>query len=112
MRRYQGLAASEGIAIGPAWVYRPVHIAIDKQLVADPVAEWERLETALSMARTQLEALEERARTTLSAGDAAIFSAHQLFVQDEELLNSLSDSMTPIGSRPMTMPVTSPMRPS
>ncbi len=91
MQRYQGLPASDGIAIGPAWVYHPVHVTVERYLVTDPSAEWARLQTALSMARTQLQALEERARVTVGADEAAIFSAHQLFVQDEELVRTLQD---------------------
>ncbi len=91
MQRYQGLPASEGIAIGPAWVYRPIHITVERYLVSDPAAEWGRLLSGLAMAHTQLKALEERARMTVGADEAAIFSAHQLFVEDEELLGTLRD---------------------
>ncbi|MBL8056631.1 MAG: phosphoenolpyruvate--protein phosphotransferase [Anaerolineales bacterium] len=90
MKQYRGLAASAGIAIGPAWIYRPTQVTVERRLVADPAAEWARLQTALSMARTQLQALEARARENIGADEAAIFSAHQLFLEDEELLNSLA----------------------
>lgn len=91
MRRYQGLGASGGIAIGPAWIYHPLHITVDRHAAVDPNAEWARLQDALAMAHTQLQALEERARATVGAEEAAIFSAHQLFVQDEELVGMLRD---------------------
>jgi len=93
MQKYQGLPASEGIAIGPAWIYHPLHVTIDHHHVNDPVEEWERLQTALSLARTQLQALEERARTTAGAEEAAIFGAHQLFLDDVELLSILHTSI-------------------
>ncbi len=89
MQKYQGLPASEGIVIGPAWVYRPSHVTIERHKVSDTTAEWERLQTALSQARTQLQALEEHTRLTSGPEDAAIFGAHQLFLEDEELLASL-----------------------
>ncbi len=91
MRRYRGLAAAPGIAIGPAWIYRPVSITIDRRAVADPVVEWERVETAFAMARMQLQALEDRARRTVGGGEADIFVAHQLFLDDDELLRSLAE---------------------
>lgn len=91
MRQYRGLPASEGIGIGPAWIYRPAHLVVERYTVADPAAEWDRLQTALSMARVQLQALEERARVTLSPEEAAIFGAHQMFVDDEDLLLTLRD---------------------
>jgi phosphoenolpyruvate-protein phosphotransferase len=89
MKQYRGLAASAGIAIGPAWIYHPVQVAVDRRTVTDTAAEWARLEAALSMARTQLQALEARARENIGADEAAIFGAHQLFLDDEELLASL-----------------------
>lgn len=91
MQRYQGLAASEGIAIGPAWVYRPVRVTVERRRVSDADAEWKNLQAALSMARTQLQALEERAYETVGPDEAAIFGAHQLFLDDEELHSSLHD---------------------
>lgn len=93
MRKYQGLPASAGIAIGPAWIYRPQQLDTPRYRVSDPTAEMARLQTALSMARTQLQALEERARLTAGADEAAIFSAHQMFLDDEELLATLQASV-------------------
>jgi phosphoenolpyruvate-protein phosphotransferase len=91
MRQYKGLPASAGIAIGAAWLYRPAKIIISRHLAADPTVEWSRLQRALSTARLQLQALEERARITVGANEAAIFAAHQLFVEDEELLAMIRD---------------------
>lgn len=91
MRRYFGLAAAPGIAIGPAWVYRPTQIIVDRRPAKDPVAEWDRVQTAFAMARTQLQALETRARRTVGAAEADIFVAHQLFLDDDELLRSLAE---------------------
>lgn len=91
MRSYKGLPASAGIAIGAAWLYRPVNIVVNKHTVSDPAAEWLRLQNALSATRHQLQALEERATLTIGADQAAIFGAHQLFVQDEELLHTVQD---------------------
>lgn len=89
MRRYAGLAAAPGIAIGPVWVYRPAQVAITRQLVVDAAAEWRRVETAMAMARTQLHALAERALAMVGPDEAAIFEAHQLFLDDEDLLAGL-----------------------
>lgn len=91
MRQYKGLPASAGIAIGAAWVYRPISIVVSRHLVTDAAAEWSRLQNALSTTRLQLQALEERARATVGANEAAIFAAHQLFVEDEELLAMILD---------------------
>ena len=89
MQRFTGLPASEGIGIGPAWVYHPSTLTVERKRVSNTKAEWKRFQSALLMAHTQLEALEERARTTVGEDEAAIFNAHQLFLEDEELINTI-----------------------
>ncbi|MDW8316916.1 MAG: putative PEP-binding protein, partial [Anaerolineae bacterium] len=89
MPRYQGLPASPGIAIGPAFVYRPRQVAVTHHRVEDPRAEWRHLTDAIEKARTQLVALEARARQVAGEDEAAIFEAHRLFLDDEELLGRL-----------------------
>ncbi len=89
MQKFLGLPASPGIATGPAWVYRPVTVTVERRAAADPLAEWARLQAALTTARTQLQALEARARENIGDHEAAIFEAHRLFLEDEELLASL-----------------------
>jgi phosphoenolpyruvate-protein phosphotransferase len=88
MPRYQGLPASPGIAIGPALIYRTEKITFTEHKVDDPRAEWRELQQAIDKAHTQLIALEERARK-MAGEEAAIFEAHRLFLDDEELLAKL-----------------------
>ncbi|WP_322792726.1 phosphoenolpyruvate--protein phosphotransferase [Bellilinea sp.] len=89
MPRYQGLPASPGIAIGPALIYRTEKVAFTEERVDDPRIEWRLLEQAIRKAHTQLTALEERARKVAGEEEAAIFEAHRLFLDDEELLEKL-----------------------
>ena len=89
MPRYQGLPASSGIAIGPALIYRTEKVAFTEERVDDPRIEWRLLEQAIRKAHTQLTALEERARKVAGEEEAAIFEAHRLFLDDEELLEKL-----------------------
>ena len=89
MQRFTGLPASNGIAIGPVWVHRPTQVMVERRAVTDTHAEWSRVQTALSQARIQLQALEALARENIGAGEADIFAAHQLFLDDEELLITL-----------------------
>ncbi|MFN8499177.1 MAG: phosphoenolpyruvate--protein phosphotransferase [Anaerolineae bacterium] len=93
MRQYRGQAASGGIAIGPAWVYRPQLVAVERRYVSDTAAEWARLERALALSRSQLAALEEHARLTVGESEAEIFGAHQLFLEDDELLTLLRSAV-------------------
>lgn len=91
MPRYQGLPASPGIAIGPALVYRTQKVAFSEERVDDPRIEWRLLEQAIRQAHAQLTALEERARKMAGEEEAAIFEAHRLFLDDEELMASLRE---------------------
>ncbi len=89
MPRFQGLPASPGIAIGPVLIYRTQKVTFTDHKVDDPRAEWRLLQQAIQKAHTQLNALEERARKMAGEEEAAIFEAHRLFLDDEELLAKL-----------------------
>ncbi|MBL8093832.1 MAG: phosphoenolpyruvate--protein phosphotransferase [Anaerolineales bacterium] len=89
MQQFKGLPASPGIAIGPIWLYRPQEAIVERHTVADPTAEWVRLQVAIAKARTQLQALESRARENIGEEEAEIFAAHQLFLSDDDLLVDL-----------------------
>ena len=89
MQQFKGLPASPGIAIGPIWIYRPQEAVVERHIVADPTAEWVRLQVAIAKARTQLQALESRAREMIGEEEAEIFAAHQLFLADDDLLVDL-----------------------
>ncbi len=93
MRRYQGLPASAGLAIGQAWIYQVGKITANQYKISDPDAEWLRLQAAVNVARNQLEALEERAKTTVGEEQAAIFAAHQEFLVDVDLMNNIHDAI-------------------
>ncbi len=86
MRQYQGLPASPGIAIGPAWIYNPVKICVSVERIKDPEAEWVRLMSAVNLARNQVQALGQRARINIGEQEAAIFEAHLEFLDDVDIM--------------------------
>jgi phosphocarrier protein FPr len=83
-----GVPASPGIAIGPALHYRPTLPEIVSRNVADVAAEWARLHTAIVAAQEELKVVQVDATGRTSASEAAIFAAHQLFLQDPSLLEA------------------------
>jgi phosphoenolpyruvate-protein phosphotransferase len=89
MRQYQGLPASSGIAIGPAWIYNPVKVTVKVESIKDPEAEWLRLMSAVNLARNQVQALEERARVNIGQNEAAIFEAHLEFLEDVDIMGKI-----------------------
>lgn len=75
--RLQGIAASCGIAVGPAYCYTPVNLSIPERRPDSPEQEMARFESACAAARAELAAL--RASVAERSGneeEAAIFDAH------------------------------------
>src|SRR6185503_2359937 len=56
--------------------------------VTDVAAEWARLYTAIDAAQQELSALQADATGRTGASEAAIFEAHQLFLQDPALFEA------------------------
>jgi len=83
-----GIPASPGIAIGPVFHYKPTLPVIVAYNVVDVAAEWARLQRAIVSAQTEIQALHAHAARQVGASEAAIFEAHQLFLQDPALLEA------------------------
>ena len=83
---WQGLAASPGIALGPARLLRATVPDVPTHLATDPEAEWQKLVAALDATRKQIEATGQAVARRADAYAAAIFEAHRLFLDDEALL--------------------------
>ncbi len=85
-RRLQGLPASPGIAMGPAWWFqRALPIAVRTQ-GEDATVERMRLQAAQERAAAELAALREVQRDRLPPEELAIFEAQELMLQDPELM--------------------------
>ena len=99
-----GVAASPGIAIGVAVVLNDPHDPLRTPALSlstlGPHEEWQRLEAALAFARRRLDELAGQMRATLGEGQAAIFDAHSLLLQDEDLLTDLRRRIAERATRP------------
>ncbi|ADU52117.1 phosphoenolpyruvate-protein phosphotransferase [Thermaerobacter marianensis DSM 12885] len=85
-RVIEGIAAAPGLALGPAWVYRPPDLTVLPPAgPVDPEAELGRWEAARRQVRERLDELAGRAREHAGEDEAAIFAAHRLLVDDPEL---------------------------
>lgn len=93
-QHYSGLSASPGVAYGPAYIYRHVDLQFERRLAGDPAAELARLRGAAQKAIEELKALEARAREQIGEAEAAIFEAHQMFLEDPELTESIEKLIT------------------
>nr|HID14114.1 phosphoenolpyruvate--protein phosphotransferase [Anaerolineae bacterium] len=89
MKTLHGIAASRGIAIGPAFRFRRADLCFERCTVKDPTAEWARFQAALETAREQLADVYAKAEAESGAEQAAIFQAHALMLEDPELLEAV-----------------------
>jgi len=80
MKTLQGIAASRGIAIGPAFHFQR----------AD---QWTRCQAALETAREQLADVYTKAEAESGAEEAAIFQAHAMILEDPELLGAVQTAI-------------------
>ncbi len=93
MKSFQGITASSGIAIGPAFHFHRGDLHFERHTVTDPAAEWTRLKVALATARQQLTAVAARAKAESGKEEADIFEAHILMLEDPDLLETMQQAI-------------------
>src|SRR5690606_37329754 len=93
-RRFQGIAAAEGIATGPAFIFHPPQLTIKRRTAEDPAAEMARFEAARETAEQELASIREQVRERTDAEHAAIFDAHIMLLNDPALQSSISDRLS------------------
>mgnify|MGYP000004235074 CR=1 FL=1 len=81
-RILKGIAAAEGIAIGPAFCYRPPQLTIPQRSPSPPAEELARFEAARAQALEEIGALKANLLTRADAESAAIFDAHAMMLED------------------------------
>jgi phosphoenolpyruvate-protein phosphotransferase len=82
------------MAVGMIWVMRKQELQIERYMVDDPAAQLKRLEQALEQARQDLIALAKRAREHIGDSEAAIFEAHQVFLEDADIISDIHQLIT------------------
>ena len=82
----RGIAASTGIAVGTAFLYRPAPPKIPGHQIENPLQEWERLLESITTTRAEIEVDRRSAASRTNGDTAAIFDAHRMFLEDEALL--------------------------
>lgn len=80
-----GVAASTGIAIGPVAIFRQSMPEIVEQTVLDTAGEHRRLKEAVAAVAANLQQLRIAMAQRVGAGEAGIFDAHLLMLQDADL---------------------------
>ena len=81
-----GVAASSGVAIGPAHHLHRAFAPPPDRAAEDPEREQERLGEAIATARAAIERDHDTVAARAGEADAAIFNAHLVLLEDEALL--------------------------
>ncbi|MCD1257362.1 phosphoenolpyruvate--protein phosphotransferase [Paenibacillus athensensis] len=87
--RLQGIAASSGYAIAPAFRYSPESFVPERTAAGDPAAETQRFRAAVAAAGEELETLRALTESRLDAKKAEIFEAQLMFLEDPELIDAI-----------------------
>ncbi|HEX9123560.1 MAG TPA: phosphoenolpyruvate--protein phosphotransferase [Actinomycetota bacterium] len=81
-----GLPASSGIAVGPARHFRQPDLPVPAGPADDREDEWRAFEEAVEDVRAEIRRTRDSVAARVGQESAAIFDAHGLFLQDEDLL--------------------------
>ena len=91
--KLNGLAASEGIAIGPVHRFEKQPLVAHREPVDDPEAETKRLDQAIQAAGDEVGRLAKRAAQAASDKEAAIFEAQAMILSDPELIEPVQQTI-------------------
>lgn len=89
MTHLVGIAASDGIAIAPAYLLTEPDLSFERIVGVDVEAEKSRLDAALAQAKTEITAIRDLALSTLGEHEAQVFEAHLLVLADPELTDQI-----------------------
>ena len=97
--RFDGIAASPGIGVGPAWVLVPEDLAVREFTVAPDRVEGEVafFERALDASRRDITQIRNGIAMELGEPEAAIYDAHLLMLDDPELRRHVTEGIRRAG---------------
>ncbi len=90
------MAISPGVAIGPVRLFTATGVIVEETKISPKQVETERqhLREALATAISELQELSKHVAQTVGRDEADIFEAHQLMLQDPELLEETEELIT------------------
>jgi len=81
-KSFRGIAASDGIVIGPAFCFHPMKLEIPQRVAMSPQEEFQRFSAACKQADHELDLIKSSVLSRTDAETAAIFEAHRMMVAD------------------------------
>ncbi len=89
MEKLAGKSVYKGIVMGPVLVLKKDDSQVKRRKVEDAEAEIARVNEAVELARTQLQALYEKALKEVGEANAAIFEVHQMMLDDDDYRDAI-----------------------
>lgn len=85
----KGIAASDGIAVAPAYLLVEPDLSFSKTSVSDVDAEVARFKKVVEESTKELEKVRDKAKESLGPEEAQVFDAHLLFLSDPEFAGAI-----------------------
>ena len=85
----KGIAASDGIAVAPAYLLVEPDLSFSKTPVSDVDAEVARFKKVVEESTKELEKVRDKAKESLGPEEAQVFDAHLLFLSDPEFTGAI-----------------------
>jgi phosphotransferase system enzyme I (PtsI) len=85
----KGLGASPGLVVGKVALFRENKLNLSPGKISDVESEWDRLTKALADSKKEIMNLHEKAFAQAGADSAAIFEAHELMLEDPEVIDTV-----------------------
>ncbi|WEV37509.1 phosphoenolpyruvate--protein phosphotransferase [Lactobacillus sp. ESL0677] len=85
----KGIAASDGIAVAPAYLLVEPDLSFTKTTVADAASELDRFKKATDASVKEVEQIRDSAKKSLGEDEAQVFEAHLMILNDPEFTGAI-----------------------
>ncbi|BDR60213.1 phosphoenolpyruvate--protein phosphotransferase [Lactobacillus xylocopicola] len=89
----KGIAASDGIAVAPAYLLVEPDLSFSKTNVSDVESEVARYKDAISVSTAEVEKIRDDAKQSLGEEEAQVFEAHLMILNDPEFTGAIENEI-------------------
>ncbi len=86
---FQGVPAAPGLTTGPVLIWQKREVSVSRRTGQDPAQQRALLDQAIKTARAQIESICKKLVDENHPDEAAVFSAHEMLVEDRSLLKKV-----------------------
>lgn len=89
----KGIAASDGIAVAPAYLLVEPDLSFSKTTVSDVDGELARYKKAIEVSTAEVEQIRDSAKKSLGEDEAQVFEAHLMILNDPEFTGAIENEI-------------------